>query len=161
MGAEDGATMTDMVDQATRSRMMSRIGGKDTQPELALRRALHARGLRYQLHVRKLVGTPDLAFPRFRAACFVHGCFWHRHAGCPRTSEPATRREFWKAKFKANVERDQSVRQTLLEGGWRVAIIWECALGGGFTERTVEAVDQWLRGSEPAFETPLDRSGQA
>ena len=159
-GGRRRSDMTDTVDQATGSRMMSRIGAKDTKPELVLRRALHARGLRYRLHARKLAGTPDLAFPRFRAVCFVHGCFWHRHVDCRRTSEPATRQEFWRAKFKANVERDRSTRQALLEGGWRVATIWECALGGDLTERTAEAVEQWLRGTEAAFETTLDGSDQ-
>ena len=148
--------MTDTVDKATRSRIMSRIAAKDTKPELALRRALHARGLRYRLHVRKLAGTPDLAFPRFRAVCFVHGCFWHRHVGCRRTSEPTTRREFWRAKFRANVERDRITQQVLLERGWRVATIWECALEGDVTERTAGAVEQWLRGTAAAFETTLE-----
>ncbi len=148
--------MADIVDQSTRSRMMAGIGGKDTKPELVLRRALHARGLRYKLHDRKLPGTPDLAFRRFRAVCFVHGCFWHRHAGCPYTTNPATRPEFWQAKFKENVQRDRRTKKKLRESGWRVAIIWECALRKEGAGITALALEQWLRGTEREFETTTD-----
>lgn len=120
--------MTDIVDKQTRSRMMAGIRGKDTKPELALRRALHARGFRYRLHSNGVPGRPDLIFPKFRAAVFVHGCFWHRHEGCCYTTIPATRPEFWQAKFETNIARDSAVRTTLLESGWRVATVWECAL---------------------------------
>ena len=120
--------MSDIVDQQTRSRMMSGIRGKDTKPELALRRALHARGFRFRLHSKKVHGRPDLVLPKYRAVVFVHGCFWHRHKGCRYATTPATRSEFWQAKFAANVARDSSVRGALLDEGWRVATIWECAL---------------------------------
>lgn len=120
--------MTDIVDQQTRSRMMSGIRGKNTRPELALRRALHARGFRFRLHSAKVHGRPDLVLPKHRAVVFVHGCFWHRHEGCRYTTTPATRPEFWQAKFDANVARDRAVRTKLLEDGWRVATVWECAL---------------------------------
>ncbi len=120
--------MVDIVDSETRSRMMRNIRGKDTKPELLLRRALHVRGLRYRLHQQGLPGRPDLVFPKYRAAVFVHGCFWHRHEECRYATTPATRAEFWQAKFKANVFRDSVVRGALLAGGWRVATIWECAL---------------------------------
>ena len=146
--------MTDTVDKATRSRMMARIGSKNTLPELVLRRALHARGLRYRLHHRGLPGTPDLVFRRFRAVCFVHGCFWHRHAGCPYATSPATRPEFWQAKFDSNVERDRRNRLSLLEAGWRVAIVWECALRNDAVG-TALTLDAWLRGSDQSFETRL------
>ena len=120
--------MTDIVDQQTRSRMMAGIKGKNTKPELALRRALHARGFRYRLHSTKVRGRPDLVLPKHRAVVFVHGCFWHRHAGCRYATNPKTRAEFWEAKFAANVARDSAVRDALLVAGWRVATIWECAL---------------------------------
>lgn len=120
--------MTDIVDQQTRSRMMSGIRGKNTKPELALRRALHARGFRFRLHSKKVHGRPDLVLPKYRAVVFVHGCFWHQHEGCRYATTPATRSEFWQAKFAANVARDNSVRGALLDEGWRVATIWECAL---------------------------------
>lgn len=147
--------MTDIVDRETRSRMMAGIGGKNTLPELVLRRTLHARGLRYRLHVRKLPGTPDMVFPRFRAVCFVHGCFWHRHAGCPYATTPATRPEFWKAKFDSNVERDRRNRLALLEAGWRVAIVWECALRKHGMLETPPMLDEWLRGNDLEFQTNL------
>ena len=138
--------------------MMAGIGGKDTKPELILRRALHARGLRYRLHDRKLSGTPDLIFRRFGAVCFVHGCFWHRHAGCPYATDPATRPDFWQAKFRANVERDRRARRDLLEAGWRVAIVWECALRGGQAEGTSLRLEQWLRSAAQDFETNLEQN---
>lgn len=120
--------MADIVDQQTRSRMMSGIRGKNTKPELALRRALHAHGFRFRLHSGKVHGRPDLVLPKHRAVVFVHGCFWHRHEGCRYTTTPATRPEFWQAKFDANVARDSAVRTKLFEDGWRVATVWECAL---------------------------------
>lgn len=120
--------MTDIVDQQTRSRMMAGIRGKDTKPELALRRALHARGFRFRLHSKAVHGRPDLVLPKYRAVVFVHGCFWHRHEGCRYTTTPSTREEFWQAKFTANVARDAAVRGKLLKAGWRVATVWECGL---------------------------------
>jgi len=109
--------MPDIVDRATRSRMMAGIGSRDTVPELVLRKALHARGLRYRLHNRNLPGTPDLVFRQFGTVCFVHGCFWHRHTGCPYAATPTTREEFWQTKFHVNVERDRRNRHNLLESG--------------------------------------------
>jgi len=135
----------DIVDQQTRSGMMAGIKGKNTRPELALRRALHARGFRYRLHSTKVHGRPDLVLAKHRAVVFVHGCFWHRHEGCRYATTPATRAEFWQAKFKANVARDSAVRGALLSTGWRVATIWECALRT--PEQIAAAVDQlskWL-----------------
>ncbi len=145
--------MADIVDQAVRSRMMAKIGGKDTKPELLLRRALHARGLRYRLHDRKLPGSPDLVFRRFRAVCFVHGCFWHRHSGCPYATNPATRPEFWEAKFKANVERDHRAKEALWTAGWRVAIVWECALRHDGPKSTSLQLELWLHSTQREFET--------
>lgn len=120
--------MADIVDQFTRSRMMARIQAKDTRPELVLRRALHAEGFRYRLHAYGLPGRPDLLFPKFRGAVFVHGCFWHRHDGCRFATTPGTRPEFWRRKFAGNVARDLSARLGLRSAGWRVATVWECAL---------------------------------
>ncbi|MCY4571809.1 MAG: very short patch repair endonuclease [Gemmatimonadetes bacterium] len=148
--------MVDIVGRAVRSRMMAGIGGKDTKPEMVLRRALHARGLRYRLHDRKLPGTPDLVFHRFGAVCFVHGCFWHRHQECPYATVPATRPDFWRAKFRGNVARDRRVRKELLASGWRVAIVWECALRAERAKRTSLQLDHWLHGDERFFETSLD-----
>lgn len=108
--------------------MMSRIRGKDTRPEMKVRRLLHARGFRYRLHVANLAGTPDIVLPRYRVCIFVHGCFWHRHDGCRYSTNPATRPEFWQQKFRQNVERDARNRAQLMKDGWRVIELWECGL---------------------------------
>lgn len=145
--------MTDIVDRQTRSRMMAGIRGRDTQPELALRRALHGRGFRYRLHARNLPGRPDIVLPKHCAVIFVHGCFWHRHPGCRYTTTPATRAAFWTAKFDSNVTRDQRVQAALLQVGWRVAVVWECALRNAVDLAvTAESVSVWLRGDRPELD---------
>ena len=105
---------------------MRRVRGKDTTPERAVRRAAHSLGYRFRLHRRELSGTPDLTFPRLRKVVFVHGCFWHRHAGCRRTTTPKTRAAYWREKFERNVERDRRNVATLRELGWEVLVVWEC-----------------------------------
>ena len=117
----------DLVDAATRSRMMSGIRGKDTKPELIVRSFLHRAGLRFRLHA-KLPGKPDLVLPKYRSTVFVHGCFWHRHEGCRYATMPANNVAFWREKFVANVARDVKVRQKLEELGWRVLVIWSCEM---------------------------------
>lgn len=121
--------MTDVLTAAQRQLNMSRIRGRDTKPEMLVRQGLHARGLRYRLHDRKLPGRPDLVFPRHGAVVFVHGCFWHAH-GCALSKLPATRQDFWKKKLEGNVTRDRRAVDALLASGWRVLVIWECALRG-------------------------------
>ncbi|MDR2573998.1 MAG: DNA mismatch endonuclease Vsr [Desulfovibrio sp.] len=121
--------MTDVLTLEQRTRNMRNIRGKNTKPELLLRHALHALGLRYRLHQRDLRGCPDIVFPKYRAVIFVHGCFWHRH-GCSATTTPATRRDFWEKKFAENAERDHRNIEGLIRSGWRVLIVWECALKG-------------------------------
>ncbi|AGG87595.1 very short patch repair endonuclease [Rhodanobacter denitrificans] len=115
----------DTVSPAIRSRMMSRIRGSDTAPELAVRSCAHRLGLRFRLHVRNLPGRPDLVFPKHRKIIFVHGCFWHRH-GCKWTTTPKTRQEFWRQKFLANQSRDRRNIAALEIDGWTVHVIWEC-----------------------------------
>lgn len=119
--------MTDVVAPATRSRMMSGIRGKDTRPEIVVRKALHAAGYRFRLHRRDLPGVPDVVLPSRKVAIFVHGCFWHMHAGCGNARIPSTRPEFWRAKLEANIDRDRRVIAALRSSGWRVLICWECA----------------------------------
>jgi DNA mismatch endonuclease (patch repair protein) len=109
---------------------MGRVASKGSVPEMAVRRALHAAGFRFRLHHRDLPGTPDIVLPRHRAVIFVHGCFWHRHAGCRRTTTPKTRAEFWQAKFDANQARDARTCGDLREAGWTVVVIWECETTG-------------------------------
>lgn len=152
-GIRHEATMTDVVDRETRSRMMAGIRGRDTRPEMALRRALHARGFRYRLHGADLPGRPDLVFPRHRAVVFVHGCFWHRHPGCRYATTPATREAFWSAKFDANVARDRAVQGALASMGWRVGVAWECGLRSrGNAEQAADVVAAWLRGGETSLD---------
>lgn len=105
---------------------MSRVGSKNTSPEMRVRRLAHAMGLRFRLHRKDLPGKPDLAFPKYRAVVFVHGCFWHRHPDCPKASTPKSRTEFWNAKFASNIERDRRNEEALRALGWRVFTIWEC-----------------------------------
>lgn len=105
---------------------MAAVRGKDTTPELLVRRMLHRAGLRFRLHRADLPGHPDLVLARHRTAIFVHGCFWHRHADCPRTTTPKRNARFWRAKFVANVARDRAAIVALRRSGWRVAVIWEC-----------------------------------
>lgn len=115
----------DNTDPATRSAVMSRIRSRDTKPEMAVRRALHAAGLRYRLHRKELPGRPDLVFPGRRIALFVHGCFWHQH-GCRLSHAPASRLEYWGPKLRRNKERDAGNVKALEAAGWTVMQIWEC-----------------------------------
>lgn len=118
--------MIDRLTKAHRSWLMSRVRSTDTSPELRVRSAAHAMGLRFRLHVKTLPGKPDLVFPKHRTVIFVHGCFWHRHPGCRMASTPKTDTDKWEAKFARNIQRDADNIRALIEQGWRVEIIWEC-----------------------------------
>lgn len=107
---------------------MAGIGGRDTTPELLVRRYLHATGLRYRLHDRNLPGRPDIVLPKYKVAIYVHGCFWHRHPGCRYATIPATRPDFWVEKFAANVARDRRNVEAISRLGWTPMIVWECTL---------------------------------
>lgn len=140
------AVKPDPLTAEQRRSNMSRICGKDTKPELTIRRGLHARGLRYRLHDRKLPGTPDLVFPGRRAVIFVHGCFWHGH-DCHLHKMPATNSEFWNEKIERNRARDAVSTASLVADGWRVLTIWECALRGRGKRQELELfgeVQMWL-----------------
>ncbi len=117
----------DKLTPAQRSENMSRIRGRDTNPELIVRRLLHSLGYRYRTHVRNLPGRPDIVFGSRRAVIFVHGCFWHRH-GCGLAYSPKTRPIFWEKKFQGNIARDKIAQGELRTEGWRVKVIWECEL---------------------------------
>jgi DNA mismatch endonuclease (patch repair protein) len=136
--------LADTVDTKTRSRMMAGIRGKNTTPELRLRKALHGAGFRFRLHSAKLPGRPDIVLPRYRAAIFVHGCFWHRHDGCRNASVPKTNAVFWEEKFARNIERDATNVAGLHAAGWRIAIIWECAIRRIGAEAMAEKLTRWL-----------------
>lgn len=146
--------MADIVPAEVRSRMMASIRGKNTRPELVLRKALHAAGFRYRLHDRALPGTPDIVLPRYRAVIFVHGCFWHGH-DCPAFRWPTTRPEFWRAKIARNKAVDARSVQQLEAGGWRQATVWECALKGKSCRPLAEvtaACASWLLSGECRIE---------
>lgn len=122
------SNMVDFLSPKERSARMSRIKGKDTKPELSLRKILHRLGFRYRLHVNKLPGKPDLVFPKYNTVVFVHGCFWHRHPGCKVATTPKSNTEFWNDKFEKNKERDARTIKTLEDAGWNVLVVWECEL---------------------------------
>lgn len=141
--------MIDVVDKITRSRMMAGIRGKDTKPELDLRRALHRLGLRYRLHVTGLPGRPDIVLPRHHAAIQVHGCFWHRHEHCTFCTTPASNKRFWKSKFGETVKRDKRNLEALRKLGWRTAIVWECSVKDKGAEAIAEKLAAWLQSGRP------------
>lgn len=146
--------MADIVDKATRSRMMSGIRSTNTKGEVQLRSALHRLGFRFRLHDRKLPGRPDIVLPRYRAVIFVNGCFWHGHS-CSLFRWPSTREEFWRDKIASNIARDQSAKMELIAAGWRVATIWECSWKGRFRLNDDERVSlcaQWLNSDQTAME---------
>ncbi len=145
--------MVDIVTPETRSRMMAGIRSKGTKPEILVRRALFAEGLRFRLHRRDLPGAPDIVFPGRKAAIFVHGCFWHRHEGCRYAKLPATRPEFWKVKLEGNVERDARAIEALRAMGWRVLVVWECAIRNKEALSILrETLSDWIRGDAPLGE---------
>ena len=136
----------DIVDAATRSRMMSGIKGKNTKPEVSIRKALHARGFRYRIHVNDLPGKPDLVLPKYSAVVFVHGCFWHGHS-CRYFKIPQTRPDFWREKIRKNQLRDKIQESSLLAGGWRVLVVWECAVRSRNKEKfalVIDLIAEWL-----------------
>jgi DNA mismatch endonuclease, patch repair protein len=118
--------MADILNTIQRSALMSRIGPVNSKPELIVRRCLHRMGYRYALHDTKLPGTPDIILRKYSTIVFVHGCFWHRHVGCKKSTMPKTRQAFWEAKFVANVRRDRRVGRKLRAEGWHVIVVWEC-----------------------------------
>ena len=138
--------MTDVVSPEVRSRMMAGIRGKDTKPEMMIRRALHSLGYRYRLHNGALPGRPDLTLPKHRAVVFVNGCFWHRH-GCHLFKWPRTRPEFWREKIGRNADKDLESRNLLIGQRWRVLTVWECALKGEKKlpfESMVTTIVEWI-----------------
>lgn len=150
--------MADIVDSVTRSRIMTRVKGKNTRLELLIRKGLHSRGFRYRLHHASLPGKPDMVFPKYRAIIFINGCFWHGHE-CTLFSWPKTRKDFWKDKIEKNRTRDHVTITRLQEKGWRTLVIWECALRGPRKKPMDEVLDEcssWIIGSDSATEIQGD-----
>lgn len=149
--------MTDVHTTAVRSKNMAAIKARNTRPEMLVRKALHKAGFRYRLHVANLPGKPDLMFPRYKAVVFVQGCFWHQHQ-CAMFHWPKTRTEWWRQKISANRKHDEAVQDKLRELGWRVMLVWECALTGKnkmpVDQLTVDISD-WLRNGTTFAELPV------
>jgi DNA mismatch endonuclease, patch repair protein len=138
--------MTDVVDRATRSRWMAGIKGKDTKPERIVRKHLHQAGLRFRKNVRGLPGRPDIVLPKWGSVVLVHGCFWHRHPDCRFSYTPRSRLDFWRQKFRENMDRDARNMADLFEMGWLVHVVWECEI----TEvRLTELIDDIRAGGNP------------
>jgi DNA mismatch endonuclease (patch repair protein) len=139
--------MTDIVKSAVRSRMMAGIRGINTRPEVAVRHGLHGYGFRYRLHSARLPGKPDIVLKRHHAVVLVHGCFWHGH-DCHLFRWPSSRKDFWKTKITRNRSRDVEVRDALATAGWRVLVIWECALKGKerrLLDEVLKEAAAWIR----------------
>lgn len=144
--------MIDVVDLKTRSRMMAGIRGKNTKPELMVRRYLHSCGYRFRLHRKDLPGRPDLVLSKYNLVIFVHGCFWHRHENCAYATSPATRTPFWEKKLVGNMERDRVQIDRLIEAGWRVLVVWECGLKHSFSD--IEEVQDFIRSTRKKYSWP-------
>lgn len=136
--------VADIFGREKRREIMSRIRGRDTKPEMVVRRIAHGLGFRFRLHRRDLPGRPDIVFPRYRAVILVHGCFWHRHPGCKYAYSPKTRVQFWEEKFKNNVERDSRNERALRDLGWRTMVVWECEVKDH--EQVAERIVSYLGG---------------
>jgi len=138
--------------QEQRKRCMSNVKGKDTTPEIIIRKALWQAGFRYRLK-SKLPGKPDIVLPKYRAVIFVHGCFWHNHPGCQKSKLPSTRKEYWTSKINANALRDKRNVSELKKMGWRVAVIWECSLKNiNLQEKSFIALEEWICSTSDTFE---------
>lgn len=145
--------MTDVVDAETRSRMMSGIRGKNTKPEILIRSLLHKDGYRFRLHDKALPGKPDIVLKRYGAVIFVHGCFWHRHL-CHLFKWPKSRAEFWKEKLNGNHKRDQENIRSLTSLGWRVCVVWDCAIKGAGRDidPVVQCITDWINSDRSTME---------
>jgi len=147
--------MTDTLSSEQRSRLMAKVRGKDTAIEKKVRSYLHKRGYRFRKHVAGLPGSPDIVLLKYRAAIFVHGCFWHGHSGCRKSRLPTTRRTFWEEKRKANLERDNRKIIELIGLGWRVAIVWQCVLEKSETlSSAMNTLEYWINSESDHCEIP-------
>lgn len=135
----------DTLSPQERSERMGRVRNKDTKPEMMVRRLVHRLGFRYRLHGKKLPGHPDLVFKSRKKLIFVHGCFWHRHEGCPLCRWPKSRMDFWKPKLEANRNRDLAAQKRLTEEGWSFLVIWECEIKD--TQRLAKLISDFLGGN--------------
>lgn len=150
--------MVDIVSVQARSKMMAGIKGKNTKPEIIVRKGLHARGYRYKLHVKTLPGKPDIVFPKYSAVIFVNGCFWHGH-DCHLFRLPRSNVDFWRCKIMRNKELDVLHTQQLISTGWRVGVVWECYLKGKTKvnfDDIIDSIEVWLNSSSTLYLYPTD-----
>jgi len=145
--------VADIVDSKTRSRMMSAIRGKNTQPELTVRKGLHARGFRFRLHDPRLPGRPDIVLPKHKVIVLVHGCFWHGHS-CRFFKKPASNRKFWLDKIEGNRRRDARNSRRLKSAGWKVITVWECTFRGKTDKQRQAGLDRLAKRIRQVSETP-------
>ena len=143
------ASVVDTVTKERRSRIMGRVRSKDTRPEMVVRRLVHGLGYRFRLHRSDLPGKPDLVFPKYGAVILVHGCYWHRHPGCPNTRTPKSRIQFWTEKFDENVRRDKRTKRKLRKAGWRVLVVWECEVADA--DQLTARIQEFLEGTQDAI----------
>jgi DNA mismatch endonuclease (patch repair protein) len=145
--------MADIVDSATRSRMMSGIRGKNTRPEILVRSGLHKRGFRFRVHDKRLPGKPDLVLRKYNAVVFVHGCFWHRHE-CRFFKWPRSRQAFWRAKLNRNHDKDREAISAIRDAGMRVCVVWECAIRGAQSDipAVLDSISDWLKSDDTFLE---------
>ena len=123
---------------------MSHISGKNTKPEIVIRKIVHSLGYRFRLHKKDLPGKPDLVFPKYKKVIFVNGCFWHHHKNCPRATLPATNKKFWKEKIEGNVKKDKSDYRQLRRLGWGYLVIWQCHIKKTNTEKLMNKISSFL-----------------
>jgi len=134
---------------------MGSVPRESTSPELLVRKALFAASFRYRANDKRYPGSPDIVLPKFNAVIFIHGCFWHQHKGCSKSGRPQTRKEFWNQKLDANIERDKRNIKQLKSMGWRVAVVWECAIKKkSVFEQTMISLESWIRSDKPKISIP-------
>ena len=147
--------MTDTLSPEQRSQLMAKVHGKDTAIEKKVRSHLHKKGYRFRKHVATLPGSPDIVLPKYKAAIFIHGCFWHGHYGCRKSHLPTARHSFWEEKRRANLERDARKVTELLNLGWRVAVVWQCVLEKSETLfTTMSTLEDWIISESNHCEIP-------
>ncbi len=142
--------MTDIYSPKKRSLIMSKVRSMDTKPELFVRKLIFRAGYRYRLYSASLPGKPDIVLKKFRTVIFVNGCFWHGHAGCPRATTPSDNKQFWESKIAGNIVRDERERQALVQSGWRILIVWECACLKSKSNQLLRLIEDFLHSENPS-----------
>ena len=147
--------MADFMTGTQRSRAMSKVRSKNTKPEITIRSGLHRRGFRFRVNDKNLPGKPDIILRKYSALIFIHGCFWHHHLNCPKSKMPQTRKEFWENKIGNNIIRDRKNITKLRSMGWRIAIVWECAVKKEENlVQTLETLNEWIKKGDFYIEFP-------